>query len=209
MFQPRQCIPSSVNICASPRPTPKVLSHDEKFRKGLAKGQELASLMAEGGMAEFQAKLEIVQELIRLWKEDKSVGVFEVIDIMTAPTETPAPTDSTETPIFTDTTEAAAPTEAPILINTIEIPAPTDSTEIPILTDTTEAAAVPTETQILTEASVLADFTLPAKTRKRGRPKGSVMTAVGLPSKRQKLAGPSPSLRSNPETVTIRCCSCL
>ena len=219
VFQPRQRIPSSVNICASPRPTPKVLSHDEKFRKGLAKGQELASLMAEGGMAEFQAKLEIVQELIRLWKEDKSVGVFEVIDIMTAPTETPAPTDSTETPmftdtteaaapteapihintieipaptdsteipIFTDTTEAAAPTEAPILINTIEIPAPTDSTEIPILTDTTEAAAVPTETQILTEASVLADFTLPAKTRKRGRPKGSVMTAVGLPSKRQK-----------------------
>ena len=47
--------------------------------------------------------------------------------------------------------------------------------------------------------SDISNLKLPPKSKKRGRPKGSELTAIGLPKKKRKEGGPTAFIRKHPK----------
>ena len=162
--------PSVIASQSTPRKHQTVLSGNQKFRKASTKLQKLASLMAEVGMAEFNEKMECIDQLIHFWESHKKLTLVET-------TEVGDPHETTETATIADTEEMP---ELPDIETEISDVPPEIEAEIPGVQPDMKAGT--------TNVKPIAEFsyvTLPLIRRQRGRPKGTVNWVIGLPKKRK------------------------
>ena len=152
---------------ATPSRRKKILTGNEKFKFASKKLQKFATLLAETGMDEFDRKMKFLDGVLMNWEEDKECQLV---------TNEPA-TVGDDTTIQDDL--GCEPLNQDEEVAEIHDDDQTESHQI---------LDPPQETSINLEQVVL-----PTKMRKRGRPKGSNKTAIGLPKKR-KCAGPLSTL---------------
>ena len=152
---------------ATPSRRKKILTGNEKFKLASKKLQKFATLLAETGMDEFDRKMKFLDGVLMNWEEDKECQLVNN-EPATVGDDTTIQDDLGCEPLNQDEEVAEIHDD--------------DQTESHQILDP------PQETSINLEQVVL-----PTKMRKRGRPKGSNKTAIGLPKKR-KCAGPLSTL---------------
>ena len=148
---------------ATPR-RKKTLSTNEKFKLAHATALEMVTMMAEEGMHRFTQKHDQLKNLLARWKDDIDSEIDEI------PVPQPTGENATEdeshpSPNF--------PTEEATRQNNVE-----ENTEVN--TVTVDSHTSPN----------LDGVSLPHVSKKRGRPKGSNKSVIGLPKKRFRTEMP-------------------
>ena len=184
-----QLVPStnSVPQCLyTPTRTKKVLSHNEKFRKATMVLQSIASKLAQYGMSAFEkklAQLELAKSFIEQGKDFIVVSNDDPfpnlqLDQLDVHDDAPPPNDQQ---IGNDQQQNEPPHPQ------IAQPEKDENQDNEIHDPQEENVLEHDEPPQSAKNDDLSTATFPVKTKKRGRPKGSTTTAVGLPrGKRQK-----------------------
>ena len=179
----------------------RILSQNEKFRKMSTLTQQLASLSSvQRGMAEFNSRMTILQQLLTMWQAGSTAAFVEVvngdvtednvIDVVDMPGATAFIPEPTE-PVCKPTEPVCEPAE----------PGCEPAEPMPELTGTMSEPPAPAlgsasvTSMASTDTPFLADVSFPLSVRKRGRPRGKTNTAIGLPIKRRKIDRPVPFIR--------------
>ena len=146
--------------------TPALTAH-QKYRQAMAIATDLANLMSEVGMSQFSERLNVLRALRTEWTMPAVVLPAAFADVALPPAVVPSPAafaDVAPPPAaFADVTPPAAVTDV--------VPSPA------AFADVARQAAV---------ATPLEQLTMPPVMRKRGRPKGAELTAIGLPKRRRR-----------------------
>ena len=244
VFQSLATAPSgSTSVSRSPiADKRRILSQREKFRKMSTLTQQLASLSSvQCGMAEFNSRMDTLQQLLTMWKAGSEAAVVEVVnwevaeenvmDIVDMPdtlTFTPGPSEhvnEAREPISEPTEPVFKPTEVvfertePITKATEIMTEPTDTPSLADVMDIVHMSDTPTFTSgpsehiceerepisEPTDTPSLADVSLPLVVKKRGRPKGKINTAIGLPMKKRKVDRPVPFIKKTCSDRDLQC----
>lgn len=173
------------------------LTQAQKFRKGLQLGQQLASLLSEGGMATYVEREKIIKTIIERWK------IGEKVELYCAPTEH----SSISTKNIQETSEEERELETEIKSDKLtdypeEIPPALKRNEIDFNIKHENIEVVDNDDDMNGKPDVKSDniseklrvidedtkinYKMPPRMMKRGRPKGAELTVIGLPKKKQK-----------------------
>ena len=185
----------SIAVQQTPRKQ-KVMSENQKWKECGEVFQVAQNILSQCGMGQYQSRLSCVKQLISLWQENKEafVGEFSELNEEVSTSEDNSRTVQHENPEEEDSSRTVQHTE--------EEPEEEDQDqkhhvlfELPDLTRTpddlpnlmgsqTDQQQNQTES---TSTSELLGVRFAPVTKKRGRPKGSCTTAIGLPQKRRKI----------------------
>ncbi|KAK7114682.1 hypothetical protein V1264_000704 [Littorina saxatilis] len=239
-FQPlSDIVEERLPVTVETTPRPRIVTANDRYRRALYLGQQLASLAAENNF-DFQEKLSVLDSVVKMWGSGKHVAVVELVyDVTVAPNPPPPPTtpqsdeegssaprpttshedgsfaprptsheDGSFAPRPTTSQEdgSVAPRPTTSHVAVVELVYDMTATPNPLPPTTTpqsdeEGSFAPRPTTSDEEGSSaprptstsLDNVTLPPKSRKRGRPKGKVVNAIGLPSRKKcKVDKPVP-----------------
>ena len=191
----------------------RVESQQQRYRTAYHTAQKLASCAAEVTGQMFDVRLHQMTTMLRSWERGEEV-VIETTNSHPGPSLDIATTTEMPPPLSTDV-DYISPRQTPQLAMTvdyaIELSQPQDistvdeSSEVaPMLMDSVVVDlpenndANPSNDILASESATSSNFVisassdvcsikLPPKIKKRGRPKGSELTVVGIPKKRLKL----------------------
>ena len=176
----------SISTQSTPRRGP-AMSERDRFKKAGDQLLELQNTMAQCGTAEFKRRSKVVSELIQIWRDAKQVQLLIQEEVGT-PEDTATPEEDTtleetSTPEDTATPEedtTLEETSTPEDTTTLEEDTTLEETSTPEDTTTPEEAITLEETA-RTSLPDVREIRFAPKCKKRGRPKGSCTTAIGLP----------------------------
>ena len=156
------------------------MSERDRFKKAGDQLLELQNTMAQCGTAEFKRRSKVVSELIQIWRDAKQVQLLIQEEVGT-PEDTATPEEDTtleetSTPEEDTTLEE---TSTPEDTTTLEEDTTLEETSTPEDTTTPEEAITLEETA-RTSLPDVREIRFAPKCKKRGRPKGSCTTAIGL-----------------------------
>ena len=153
---------------ATPRKKKKTLSTNEKFKLAQATALEMVTMMAEEGMDDFNKKHGQLKQLLAKWKEDSQFEDIQVAE--TVRDENVHQEEQEENDVQEDETHEV------LQENSQENNTPEDAVQ------EDETHDVPQNSQENSQPSPNLDgVSLPHATKKRGRPKGSNRSVIGLP----------------------------
>lgn len=193
MFTPlADSIHEQPTVCLTPRRRP--LTANDKYKRALLLGQKLASLTAECGQ-DYEQRLCVLEDLTKMWEAGKQAVIVEVIMQDLPPSNSDMQVD--QDPSMTLPTHDALPdlqNDQQTLTEFVTEPSTTtQEPETPTTPELNQPSAVPEPAD-----PVLENVNLPPKSKKRGRPKGSNSTVIGLPKKKSRYNTPTPFIKKSP-----------
>ena len=170
--------------------TKRSLSYSAKYKQASVKLNMIATIMAEYDTQKFNLKMEQVDDMLSLFRENKD---FLICEIMNEPFETEdrGVTDDgdqrVESNVQEEVQDQGMNDDGGFVVEVAESEAHQNGDE---------------ENGVFAETNITyANLKLPKKGKNcRGRPKGSVTTAIGLPNKRaRRCPGPLPFFKKESE----------
>ena len=189
-----------VQVSDIQRTSSRILSQHEKYRKAFGIAEKLASLASEIPMNEYHYALESLQKLVEMW-EKAFLGKHVAVKIIDADQNAHIPPCQSQPPVTIDmpSTTSNIPLDAEHHGHTLQLPPlhsqPPVTSDMPPTTSHTPLTHLsPNQSQPSTKSKPLSDFNyeegvlstkiqLTPKMIKRGRPKASDLTVIGLPAK--------------------------
>ena len=157
--------------------TPALTAH-QKYRQAMAIATDLANLMSEVGMSQFSERLNVLRALRTEWTMP---AVAHTEAFAPPPTVAQQPAFAAVVPPPTVVLPAAFADVAPPPAAFADVTPPAAVTDV-----VPSPAAFADVARQAVVATPLEQLTMPPVMRKRGRPKGAELTAIGLPKRRRR-----------------------
>ncbi|XP_054267002.1 uncharacterized protein LOC128989156 [Macrosteles quadrilineatus] len=180
----------------------RVLSQQEKFKLVMAKFQQVASLASESSSRVFPQRLKVLEDIVEMWRKQVEVSVRPVESEVDVGEETADDGEDTadveEETADVGLRQTNDPTEYQILLEHHYFKVTGNDIEAEkILADKQYTTHIDTDTSP-DQSIILQNIPIkPPKLKRIGKPKGSDLTVVGLPSKKRRVSSALPFHKKN------------